>query len=490
VSATTVPFAAVVAAIGAALLLVERSARARLLGIVLFAAGAIPLGLDRVPHASGVDHSRAVLAALGLAGAGAMVLLTALWLRWPYVAPLVAVLLALRPALHDPPRPIDHLGPLYLVLLSALLALAIQTVRGQARSPGLGVTGWALAAFTVWAAVTSFWTYDTDQASFDLVSGYLPLPVVASLAARAVPELRFRRVTPVVQVAAAFAFAAVAIYQHFAHVVWTNAKVELSNAYSDIFRVNSIFYDPSLFGRFEVLALLTITGAALFAAPSRRVLTGAVAAPFIFLALAFTYSQTSYASLVAGLAVIVAVAWRKLVALIAAAAVVVVVAGVAFSQPQVVHVLHTSVNRASSSRVGLAERGGRTFLNHPIVGVGVGGFAQATGRTPQEKTSIAPHNVIIGAAAELGVVGLCLLAVMAACIVRAVRRVPDRPWRVVLAASLVALAVHALAYAQLFTDPTAWVAAALAPALAALPAAVTVTEPAIDLAPQAAEAPA
>jgi O-antigen ligase len=170
--------------------------------------------------------------------------------------------------------------------------------------------------------------------------------------------------------------------------------------------------------------------------------------------------------------------------------VLVVVVGLAISQPQVVHVLHSSINKASSSRVGLAERGGQTFLDHPAFGVGVGGFAQATGRTAQERETIAPHNVIIGAAAELGVVGLCLLAVVVACIFRAVRRVPDRAWRVVLAASLVALAVHALAYAQLFTDPTAWIAAALGPALAALPATVPVEDTSIGLSPQPAEAPA
>jgi putative inorganic carbon (HCO3(-)) transporter len=471
VSATYVPIAAVVAAAGAGLLLVERDARQRLLGIAAFAAGVVPLGIGRVNGSAEIAHSHAVVAVLAMAAAGAFAVLTLVALRWPFVVPLAAGLLALRPVLHDPPRPIDHLAPMFLVLLAGLLALAIRTVRGGAESPELGLTGWALAAFTLWVAVTSAWTGDTDQASFDLVSGYLPLAVIASLTARCAGDLRFRRATPAVQVAAAVAFALVAVYQHFARVVYTNHKLELSNAYSSLFRVNSIFYDPSLFGRFEVLALITIVGACLFAAPSRRIVVGACLAPVIFAAVVFTYSQTSFAALIAGIAVLIAAAWRKLAALAAAAAVLVVVVGVAISQPQVMKVLHKSVNKASSSRVELAERGGRTFLDHPVFGVGVGGFAQATGKTALERASIAPHNVVIGVAAETGVVGLCLFAVVVACIVRSVRRVPDRPWRVVLAATLVALAVHALAYAQLFTDPTAWIAASLAASLAALPAA-------------------
>ena len=284
---------------------------------------------------------------------------------------------------------------------------------------------------------------------------------------------------PSVQVVLAVILAGVAIWEWFAKTtIVENAKIEIANAYSDLFRVNSLLFDPSLFGRVEVFALLTITGLCVFGARRPVVLAGAAAAPVIFLGMAFSFSQTSFMALAAGVWVLALLAWRRAVAIGAGLAVIVVAIGLAASQPQVEKAFHQSVDRASSSRTSLAERGSETFGSHPIAGVGLGGFGAATGKTDLEKRRIAPHNIVVDVASELGIVGLALFATLLGTIAVALRRVPNVTLRAILAADLVALLVHGLGYDQFFSDPTFWGIAAIAGACALRAVPVEDAEPA------------
>ena len=66
------------------------------------------------------------------------------------------------------------------------------------------------------------------------------------------------------QVALALAFAAVGAYQVLRHDVWWNRKLMVSNAFSSFFRANSIFYDPSIFGRYLAVTITLVFAALLF----------------------------------------------------------------------------------------------------------------------------------------------------------------------------------------------------------------------------------
>ena len=77
--------------------------------------------------------------------------------------------------------------------------------------------------------------------------------------------------------AMAFVFAVIGLYQWSTRDVFWNPGVRISNAYAPIFRVNSVFYDPSIYGRFLVVALLSCVVVVLYerqlkkvAAPSSR----------------------------------------------------------------------------------------------------------------------------------------------------------------------------------------------------------------------------
>ena len=99
-----------------------------------------------------------------------------------------------------------------------------------------------------------------------------------------------------------------------------------------------------------------------------------------------------------------------------------------------------------------------------VLGVGLGGFGEATGRTPGQQARFASHTAPVSTAAELGAAGLLALAGVVLTVAAAARR-PAAPGRralrLVLGVELVAVAVHALFYNALFEDPYAWVLASL-----------------------------
>jgi putative inorganic carbon (HCO3(-)) transporter len=472
------PIAGLVAALGVALLLVERGAVPRLAGIVAVAVGSVPLIDAQAPGLSDAIHrSPLLVVAAAMGGVGAFVLGTAAALRWPWMVPIAGLVIALRFPLGNPIRPAHFLLPLYGVLACGLAALAWLTMRRRATPPDLGPVGVLLAAYGVFAALSLSWTFDLERGVFALAATYVPLGILASLTARAARMRPFLRTLPYVQVVLALVLAVVAIWEWFAkRTIVANPKIEISNAYSDLFRVNSLLVDPSLFGRVEVFALLTIAGVCVFG-PGRKLAVGAaLLAPVIFIGMAFSFSQTSFMALAAGVWVLSVLAWRRLVAIAAALAVVLVAVGIAISQPQVVSVLNHSLDKASSSRASLAERGSETFGAHPIAGVGLGGFGAATGKTNFEKRHIAPHNIVVDVASELGIVGIGLFLALLSSIAVALRRVPSVALRAILAADLVALVVHGLGYDQFFSDPTFWGIAAIAGACSLRPVAEVAAE--------------
>ena len=70
-----------------------------------------------------------------------------------------------------------------------------------------------------------------------------------------------------------------------------NPSVEVSNAYRSFFRVNSLFWDASVYGRFMAVTLVLCCGVAVYRGID--VPLGAAMA-FMFAGLYFTYSQSSY----------------------------------------------------------------------------------------------------------------------------------------------------------------------------------------------------
>ena len=132
--------------------------------------------------------------------------------------------------------------------------------------------------------------------------------------------------------------------------------------------------------------------------------------------LLFSFSQSSFAALMVGTAVVAGFRWRwrAAVALGVAAA---LIAAVALGTPHIRHSLlresGSGLNKASSGRAKLVTQGIRIAEHHPIQGVGIGGFKRAyadrVGLRGKEPKKAASHNTAVTVAAETGIPGLLLL---------------------------------------------------------------------------------
>jgi O-antigen ligase len=449
---------------GLALLIVATRRDLRIVGLVLWGAGLAGLAAYLAP-----DGSPALLVAGGVAGAAAAA--AGAWLlgRYPYL--LAFATLACLPAripveLGD--EEANLLLPLYVVVGALALSLAWQLVRGDDQRRELGPLAWPLAAFVAWSGTTVVWTLDLREGAIFLGAFVLPFGLLALGFARLPWRGRWLTWLWGGLVGTALVYALVGSYQWATREVFWNPKVIVGNAYAPFFRVNSVFWDPSIYGRYLVVAILvTVAGILLGGVRGWRLagLYAVVAATWVGLAISF--SQSSFVALAAGVVVAAVVVWSWR----AAAAVVlssVLALAVAFAVPPVrAEILDKSdagLEQATGGRSGLVRQGLEIAVRNPMGGEGVGAFRRAyakrvglRGRDPRRAAS---HSTPITVAAEEGLPGLVLLAwVVAAALLTSLRTL-GRGFtsRVSLAASLAILAVfvHSLFYNALFEDPMFW----------------------------------
>ena len=274
--------------------------------------------------------------------------------------------------------------------------------------------------------------------------------------------------------AMALVFSAIGIYQYETRDVFWNPKLLVSNAFAPFYRVNSVFWDPSIYGRFLVVAILALLVAVLFSR-DRRVLLGATAAiAAIWAGLYFSYSQSSFAALAAGVVLAAVFAWGRRGLALAIVAAVIVAAG-ALAAPSVRHdVFGHNSKSATSGRGTLVRRGAHIAVHHPLVGVGLGGFKHAYAELAGLKGQGAECGRLAHDAGDGRRRGrdrrlraLRLAARGGPSVLRSAASRATWPGLAALTFGLViaAVAVHSLFYNAFFEDPTVWAAIGLAAAL-------------------------
>ena len=444
-----------VACLGLALLLLARTRRDRLAGLGFAALGACMLGASLAPH----DYAEAVggtFAGLALAAG-----LATAFRRVPWLLPLLA--LACIPVRIGW---LSHqlLVPLYVVVLAAAMQLAWELAHGDVRARELRAITWPLALYLAWVGLSLGWTQDTHSGAIEALAFYVPFTILAIAVAR-LPWHRLGLWALYAELTVmAVVFAVVGIYQYETRNVFENPKVIFSNAYAAFFRVNSIFWDPSVYGRFLVVAMIPSI-VLILRGRSLRISWAATAALVVtWLGLLISFSQSSFAALVVAVIILAFVAWRWR-AFLAVGLAIVVLGGLAAVQPTVrrsiEHHTRSGLNSASSGRYSLVANGIRIAVAHPVRGVGVGGFERAYAKRVQRlhgkknlKTA-ASHDTPVTIAAETGIVGLGLFAwLLVACatdVFRTRRLVP-----LAAGVSLAAILVHSLFYSDFFEDPTTW----------------------------------
>jgi putative inorganic carbon (HCO3(-)) transporter len=466
-----------VAAIGLALVLAAPRRDLRLGGLVAWALGCAALAAYLAP-----SGHRPLIAAGAVAGAVAAVVGAWLLLRWPWLLALAA--LACVPArftLKVGGTQANLLVPLYGVVAAAALAFAWQLWRRDERTRELGPLAYPLAAFVLWSGLSLLWTQDLREGAIELLAFYLPFGLLAACIARLPWRRDWLGALWVLLAGMAAVFAVVGIYQYETRDIFWNPKVQIGNAYAPFYRVNSVFWDPSIYGRFLVLAILASLVLVVHGTARRVAIAATAAIVVIFAGLVLSFSQSSFVALAVGVAIVAWYAWgHRTIALVGIVALVVIAAALAMPS-----VRHHSLNRASGGRSKLVTNGAAIAVHHPVQGVGIGGFKKAYAKRTRlkgkEPKAAASHDTPITVAAETGFVGealyLWLLVSAFLLLFRAAGRVGAGRVALTLVASLAAIFVHSLFYNAFFEDPIAWGILAFAPLVAAELARERVTEP-------------
>jgi len=306
----------------------------------------------------------------------------------------------------------------------------------------------------------------------------------------------------VVVAAEAVAFVLIGSVEYVTRSLFWNDQVIRSNEFHTYFRVNSVFWDPNVYGRYLALVIVMAMAALLWVRERRAFAVLTLLVAVLWIGLAQTFSQSSFIALLAGLAVLAALrwSWRWTLAAVSIGAV-----GAIFVVLLVGGSGKVRLNVDTSGRANLVSGGLDLFSERPIQGYGSGSFQHAYRDHAANKdvpVSVS-HTEPVTVAAEQGLPGLVLyaalivlaLGVMASGLFASraggigeggveddpARSAPPSPMtgpaRQAVLAAFVALLVHTLAYAGFFEDPIAWVLLAIGASLAAT-AAPVVRQPA------------
>ena len=257
----------VVGASGLALLIGTRQRSLRLGGLAAWALGLALFIPFLLPSDRGAVIAAAAVVALPIVAGLAFVLH-----RYPWALAFLAIAAApVRLPITVGGTSANLLLPLYGVIAAAAVALAWSIWR-EPRGRELGFLTWPLAALVFWFGLSALWTSDVRNGAIFLFFFLLPFGLLTVALGRLQWSAREAQRLYALLVAMAVIFAAIGIWQWVVRDVFWNSNLVVSNAYAPFYRVNSVFWDPSIYGRYLVIAILALLTLLLF--PVHRVGSG------------------------------------------------------------------------------------------------------------------------------------------------------------------------------------------------------------------------
>ncbi len=167
----------------------------------------------------------------------------------------------------------------------------------------------ALAAVLVLYVLQSFYSLDFSRALQNAVFFYIPFALAFTLLA----DRRWDRalLLPALGVVAveALAFALFGFWEYATRDLIWNSEVIQSNDFHTYFRVNSLFWDPNIYGRYLAVVITALVAALLWARGQGTILLLGALGLVLWLGLVTTFSQSSFAALLAGMAALAALRW-------------------------------------------------------------------------------------------------------------------------------------------------------------------------------------
>jgi putative inorganic carbon (hco3(-)) transporter len=480
----------VAAAVLAAAAILARSDRHRawaMLGALVLAP---ILLLDDVWHSAQLSfvHHHPLEAVVGAAVVLAVLAAAAYGIRripWA-VAPLTALTLPFRIPIPSGGSTNSLLVPLYFVIAASALSWLVPVLwQERASAPGPRIERAPqpapllfeklLAAFIVLYAVQALYSPAAGSpAGFvtavqNEVFFYIPFAIL--LARLRDIEWTHELIVRCLQVTVglAIAFSLIGFLEEATQTLYLRSNLVQSNELHAYFTINSVFYDPDIFGRYLALVMLLVTTVLLYEKRIRWQLGAVLTLAILWTCLVFTLSRSSLVALAVGLAVLAALRWRVRPAVYAG--VVTVIVAVA----AVVLATHPSKfgldnpNQATSGRASLISGGIRIFRNNPIHGYGSGSFAdEYTIKFPAAAKIVKDsHNIPITIATEQGLIGLVFyVALVISALIALFRGARGDPYRVGIAVAFVGLLLHTMLYADFLEDPTTWMLLAVGGSLA------------------------
>lgn len=434
------------------------------------------------------DHPPLLVAAILAAAVGTAIIARLFRRRPGWLAPALVAAMPFRIPVDLGGGDANLLLPLYAVIAGGLAAAVWGAWRDPAperaphpeRGPWIDAIGSVLAVIVVLYAIQAAYADDLTAALQNVAFFLAPFAALYLLLADQRWDRGLLRAVVGVLVVEGLVFLVVGVAEYASGGLLWNDKVISGNEAHPYFRVNSLFWDPNILGRYLAVTMTVLAAIVAYGRRSREVWTAAALFAAFLALLLISFSQTSSVALLAALLVLVAARWGVLRGLAAATATalalalaVLLIAGGGLS------------SETTSGRAGLIEGGLEIAGDHPLVGVGSGGFADefTTRYYEGEGFAAESHTEPVTVAAEQGAIGLvayaALLVVTFAALLSAtgleLRRRARGP---ALAATLLAIyalmVVHSLGYAAFLIDPITWAVLAIAgAALVRAPRAIT-----------------
>lgn len=422
------------------------------------------------------DHPPLLVAAL-LAAAGGAAILAWLFRRRPgWLAPALVATMPFRVPVDLGGGDANLLLPLYAVIAGGLAAAVWGAWRDPAperaphpeRGPWIDAIGSVLAVVVALYAIQAAYADDLTAALQNVAFFLAPFAALYLLLAEQRWDRGLLRAVVWVLAVEGVVFLAVGIAEYASGELLWNDKVIAGNEAHPYFRVNSLFWDPNILGRYLAVTMTVLAAVVAYGRRAREVRAAAALFAAFLVLLLISFSQTSSVALLAALLVLVAARWGVLRGVAAGAATalalalaVLLIAGGGLS------------SETTSGRAGLVEGGLEIAGDHLLVGVGSGGFAdEFTARYYEgEGFAAESHTEPVTVVAEQGAIGLlayaALLVVTFGALLSAsgleLRRRARGP---ALAAALLAIyalmVVHSLGYAAFLIDPITWAVLAIA----------------------------
>lgn len=450
--------------------------------------------------------SPGVIAVALVGGAAAIAVLALLLRRRPDALPLLAIFaLPFRLPISTDGRTVNLLIPLYLVVAAGTIAFLAprwlgwgaegsrhaedcgdrrrgRWLKGHAGgsltktatwlSPG-GLESLLLGAVVLYA-LQGVYSADPGKAAENVAFFYVPFGLLFML----LRDVRWTRALVLqclgVAVALAVVFAGIGFVEYARKQLFLNPKVVQANEYDNYFRVNSLFFDPNIYGRFLAMVMIALTTVVLWSRRRRDVLIGAGVLGWLLAGLVTSFSQSSIAALLLGLAVLAAYRWDARATVYVTGALVAIAAVVVLAAPPSLHFglsgTGGSTSNATSGRTKLISGGLELWVDRPLYGYGAGSFEteyKRHGRASAANATSASHTIPITVAAEQGIVGLAVyVALLIAAFAVLFGGAGRSPPRIAIAACFAALVLHTWTYADFLEDPITWTLLGIGVALA------------------------